>query len=280
MLDRIRTQLPRLSSAERKVAELALTQPYTLTRAAVAEIAANAGVSQPTVIRFSRTMKCSGLPEFKQKLASSLINGVPFVHSKVCTEDPAAEITPKVFDSTVSALIKCRNEVNPACVEQALDVLARAHCIEFYGQGNSGIIAADAQHKFFRFGIPCVSYTDSHIQTMAASMLDPGAVVIAISNSGRSLDLLDSVRVALDAGASVIAITASGSPLAELATVTLAADTLEDPETFSPMVSRIVHLVLIDILAVGFALRQGPQMIARLEKAKQRLRNKHLYREP
>jgi len=124
MLDRIRTQLSGLSVAERKVAELALAQPYTMMKATVAEISANAGVSQPTVIRFSRTMRCSGLTEFKQQLASSLINGVPYVHSKVLQDDPAAEIAPKVFDSTISALIKCRDEVNPARVEQAVDLVS------------------------------------------------------------------------------------------------------------------------------------------------------------
>jgi RpiR family carbohydrate utilization transcriptional regulator len=276
MLERIRAQLPDLSAAERKVAELALAQPYTVMQAAVADIAANAGVSQPTVIRFCRSMGCAGLPDFKLKLAGSLVTGVPYVHSSVRPEDPTSEVAAKVFDNTVTALIKCRNEVNPAAVEQAVDLLSHARRIEFYGLGNSGIIAADAQHKFFRFGIPTVAYADSHIQTMAASVLSAGDVMVAISNSGRTVELLGAVEVALNAGASVVAITSSLSPLARMATVTLAADTREDTETFSPMISRIVHLVLIDVLAVGVALRQGPALIAQLEKSKQSLRGKRL----
>jgi RpiR family carbohydrate utilization transcriptional regulator len=278
MLERIRAQLPVLSSAERKVAELALAQPYTVMQAAVADIAANAGVSQPTVIRFCRSLGCSGLPDFKLKLAGSLVTGVPYVHSSVRPEDPTSEVAAKVFDNTVSALIKCRNEVNPAAVEVAVEMLANARRIEFYGLGNSGIIAADAQHKFFRFGIPTVAYADTHIQIMAASVLTSGDVMVAISNSGRTVELLSAVEVALHAGARVVAITASGSPLAKLASVTLAADTREDSETYSPMISRIVHLVLIDVLAVGVALRQGPALIAQLEKSKQSLRSKRLLR--
>jgi len=278
MLERIRAQLPVLSSAERKVAELALAQPYTVMQAAVADIAANAGVSQPTVIRFCRSLGCSGLPDFKLKLAGSLVTGVPYVHSSVRPEDPTSEVAAKVFDNTVSALIKCRNEVNPAAIEVAVEMLAHARRIEFYGLGNSGIIAADAQHKFFRFGIPTVAYADTHIQIMAASVLTSGDVMVAISNSGRTVELLSAVEVALHAGARVVAITASGSPLAKLASVTLAADTREDSETYSPMISRIVHLVLIDVLAVGVALRQGPALIAQLEKSKQSLRSKRLLR--
>jgi RpiR family carbohydrate utilization transcriptional regulator len=111
---------------------------------------------------------------------------------------------------------------------------------------------------------------------MAASVLTPDDVVVAISQSGRTLDLLDAVHLAQQAGAAVVAITASGSPLARLARVTLAADTPEDTETYSPMISRIVHLVLIDILAVGVALRHGPGLIEQLEKSKRSLRGKRL----
>lgn len=276
MLERIKLQLESLSSAERKVAELVLEQPYTMMQAAVADIAKNAGVSQPTVIRFCRSMGCGGLPDFKLKLAGSLVTGVPYVHSSVRPEDPTSEIVAKVFDNTVSALLKSRNDVNPQSIEQAIDILAHASRIEFYGLGNSGIIAADAQHKFFRFGIPTVAYADTHIQMMAASVLRPGDVLVAISSSGRSRELMDAVDVALSAGATVIGLTSSGSPLSRRASVALIADTLEDNETYSPMISRIVHLVLIDILAVGVALKRGPGLIGQLEKTKHSLKNKRL----
>lgn len=276
MLERIKSQLEALSSAERKVAELVLEQPYTMMQAAVADIARNAGVSQPTVIRFCRSMGCSGLPDFKLKLAGSLVTGVPYVHSSVRPEDPTSEIVAKVFDNTVTALLKSRNDVNPQAIEAAIDAISRARRVEFYGLGNSGITAADAQHKFFRFGISTVAYADTHIQMMAASVLNADDVLVAISSSGRSRELLDAVEEATASGATVVAITASGSPLARAATIALMADTQEDNETYSPMISRIIHLVLIDVLAVGVALRRGPGVIGQLEKTKHSLKAKRL----
>jgi len=276
MLERIKSQLEALSSAERKVAELVLEQPYTMMQAAVADIARNAGVSQPTVIRFCRSMGCSGLPDFKLKLAGSLVTGVPYVHSSVRPEDPTSEIVAKVFDNTVTALLKSRNDVNPQAIEAAIEAISRARRVEFYGLGNSGITAADAQHKFFRFGIPTVAYADSHIQIMAATLLTPDDVLVAISSSGRSRELMDAVNAALESGAKVIAITVPGTPLAERATVTLEVDSPEDNETYSPMLSRILHLVLIDILTVGVALKRGPGLATQLEKAKRSLRQKRL----
>jgi len=274
MLKRIRDQLPDLSVSERKVGALVLENPYTVMRATVADIAAWAEVSQPTVIRFTRSMGCSGLSDFKLRLANSPASGVPYVHQSVRPEDPVVEIIPKIFESTHSALAKCCREVDPSQVEQAIALLALAHRIEFYGLGNSGIVATDAQHKFFRFSIPAVAYSDSSIQARAATMLSPGDVVVAISNSGRSIELLEAVQIARAAGASVIAITASGSPLADLASVALIADTYEDSEIYSPMASRIVHLVLIDILAVGVALHHGPSLISRLAKSMHSLHSK------
>ncbi|MDP1172210.1 SIS domain-containing protein, partial [Klebsiella pneumoniae] len=63
--------------------------------------------------------------------------------------------------------------------------------IEFYGVGNSGIVAQDAQHKFFRLGVNTVATSDGHVQLMSATMLQQGDCAVIISNSGRSRDLLD-----------------------------------------------------------------------------------------
>src|SRR4029079_19544458 len=102
--------------------------------------------------------------------------------------------------------------------------------------------------------IPTSSYGDSHLFTLAAELLKPGDVVIAISNSGRLPELLAAVDAARAAGADVIAISSSGSPLAKKATVCLAVDHAEDSTTFLSMISRILQLLLIDIVSVGISL--------------------------
>ena len=151
-------------------------------------------------------------------------------------------------------------------VERAIAALAEAcrsgRRIEFYGVGNSGIVAQDAQHKFFRLGVTAIACSDGHVQVMSATMLKPGDCAVIISNSGRSRDLLDVAEIARRKGATVIAITASGSPLAREAQhgahhILLAADHPEDADRYSPMVSRLLHLLIIDILTTGVALRLG-----------------------
>lgn len=272
LLQHIARRLERCSDAERKVATLILAQPNAIADSAVGEVARLAQVSEPTVIRYCRSLGYRGWSDFKIKLAASLLGGVPYVHSSLRPGDPTSMLAAKVFDNAVSALLRTRNDIDPGRVDAAIDLLCGARRIEFYGTGNSGIVAADAQHKFFRYDVATVAYADTHTQLMAASLLGPRDVLVAISHSGRTRELLDSAGLAARNGCPVIAITASHSPLAELATVLLRADTQEDTEIYSPMLSRLVHLTLVDLLALGVALRRGAGISTVLEKTKKSLK--------
>lgn len=211
MLSKISESLDSLSNAERKVAECALSEPKWFVHAAVAEIAEQAQVSQPTVIRFCRSLGYKGLPEFKLALSASISqNGLPFVHAELNTDDNMGDVMEKVLGNTAAALLGARRSLDENELENAIAMLSHARRIEFYGVGNSGIVAQDAQHKFFRFGVSTVAYSDTHIQLMAA-VLTAQDVLVVISNSGSSIELLDAVSIAKENGAKVIVITRAGS---------------------------------------------------------------------
>jgi RpiR family carbohydrate utilization transcriptional regulator len=283
MLDRIRASIPALPPAEQRVAKLVLADARSFATLPVGELAERAHVSKPTVVRFCRSVGYDGLADFKLKLAGSVNEGVPFVHRSVDEDDKPGDLVVKVIDNAVSALLKYRNAAASHAVERAIDALAAAcrdgRRIEFYGVGNSGIVAQDAQHKFFRLGVMASAVSDGHVQLMSATMLGAGDCAVVISNSGRSRDLLDVVDIAHKKGATVIVITASGSPLAHLAQqpghVLLAADHPEDFDRYSPMVSRLLHLMIIDILTTGVALRLGSEKLRpMLQEIKRNLRTR------
>lgn len=276
LLARIKASFDRLRKSERAVAEFVLDQPHDVLSISIAELAYQVGVSQPTVARFVNALGYSGFKEFKLRLAQSLATGVQFVHRDVSPDDSVGDVPRKVFDRTITALMSGRNHLDGASFTRAVEALAQAHRLEFYGIGNSGIVAQDAQHKFFRFGIPSNAYSDPHTQGMAATLLQPGDVVVAISASGRTVDLLRSCELAREGGAEVIAITASGSDLSRIASITLGADVQEDPDVYVAMSSRIVHLTIIDALSVGVALAGGPELVERLERTKETLREKRI----
>jgi RpiR family transcriptional regulator, carbohydrate utilization regulator len=279
MLERIKASLPSLAPAEQRVGKLVLADPRAFANLPVSELSDRAHVSKPTVVRFCRSMGYDGLSDFKLKLAGSVSEGVPFIHRSVDTDDKVADVMVKVIDNTVAAFLKYRNDASSFAYEKAAEALAETYKlrkrIEFFGVGNSGIVAQDAQHKFFRLGVTSIAYSDGHMQIMSASTVGPGDCVVVISNSGRTRDLMDACDIARKNGATTIVITASGSPLASAGHVHLAADHPEGYDRYSPMVSRLLHLLMIDILATSVALRIGSgKLQPLLKEMKNNLRSK------
>ncbi|MDY0744325.1 SIS domain-containing protein [Paucibacter sp. R3-3] len=282
MLERVKAALPALPPAEQRVAKLLLVDARAFASLPVTELADRAHVSKPTVVRFCRSVGYDGLADFKLKLAGSVNEGVPFVHRAVDEDDKPAELIVKVVDNAVAALLHYRNDAASHAFERAIAALAESarnhRRIEFYGVGNSGIVAQDAQHKFFRLGINTSANSDGHVQLMSATMLEPGDCAVIISNSGRSRDLIDAAEIARKKGATTIIMTASGSPLAALGQspgqVLLAVDHPEDYDRYSPMVSRLLHLIAVDVLTTGVALRLGQNLRPMLQEIKKNLRSK------
>ncbi len=278
MLERIQASLSTLPAAEQRVAKLVLKNPRQFSQLPVGELAAMAHVSKPTVVRFCRSMGYDGLSDFKLKLAGTVSEGVPYIHRSVDAQDKVPDVAVKVIDNAVAAFLKYRNESSNVAIGKVVDALEKAYRdgrrIEFYGVGNSGIVAQDAQHKFFRLGLNTIAYSDGHMQVMSASMLQPGDCAVIISNSGRTRDLMDACDIAKKRGATTIVITASGSPLAGSGHIHLTADHPEGYDKYSPMVSRLLHLLIIDILATTVALRIGEELQPVLREMKNNLRNK------
>jgi RpiR family transcriptional regulator, carbohydrate utilization regulator len=279
MLDRVKASLPSLAPAEQRVGKLVLGDPRAFANLPISTLADRAHVSKPTVVRFCRSMGYDGLSDFKLKLAGSVNEGVPFIHRSVDADDKTGDVMVKVIDNTVAAFLKYRNDAITGAIEKAALALAETYTtgrrIEFYGAGNSGIVAQDAQHKFFRLGVNAIAYSDGHMQVMGASMLGAGDCVVIISNSGRTRDLMDACDIARKNGATTIVITTSGSPLASAGNIHLAADHPEGFDKYSPMVSRLMHLMIIDIVATCVALRiGGAQLQPMLQGMKNNLRSK------
>ncbi len=257
ILGQIHRALENLSPAEKRVAEHVLAHPRAALGDPIAQIARAAGVSQPTVIRFCRSLGCEGLSDFKLRLATGLSATVPITHAQVTGEDSTLELGEKVLGNTASSILRLREQLNREWLARAIQLLAAARRVEFYAVGQYSVVADDAQYKFLRFGVPSAAITEPRLQSLAAQVLMPGDVAVVISSTGRVTELLEAAEHARRRGAHVVALTASNSPLAKAADVALIVDHVEDLNTHVPMVSRILHLLLIDILAVGVAMRRG-----------------------
>ena len=275
LLQRIDDRGRDLRRSENKVAEAVRAAPDEVVLSSITELAQRAGVSEPTVLRFCRTMGFSGYQDFKVGLARDLGSQESrrhaFDHFELNAEDDIETIVRKVTGTTIGTLSRLEQRLDQRALSRAIDHLSLARRIDFYGCGASAIVATDGQHKFFRMCIPTSAHVDPHMQVMSAATLGTGDVAVAVSTTGRTLSVLEAARVAAKFDATVIAITAPVSPLFELANIAIAIDAEEDVGLVTPMTSRLAHLMVIDMLAVAVASRR-PNAGSRLAALKQTLR--------
>ncbi len=272
LLEDIQSRLDSLNKSERKVAEAILRDPSAATRYSIAALARAADVSEPTVNRFCRGFSATGFPDFKIRLAQSIATGTPYVGQNIEPDDTVAEFADKIMLSTIASLDKARQALDPKALATAIDYLIQAKQINFFGMGGSASVALDAQHKFFRFNIPVMSYDDALMQRMVAAGSGVGDVIVLISYTGRTRETVDIAQLARANGATVIGITNPDSPLAEICTVVLGVTAPEDTEVYMPMSSRIIHLTVIDVLATGVTLKRGADFLGHLKKIKESLK--------
>jgi RpiR family carbohydrate utilization transcriptional regulator len=260
-----------LRKSERKVADFVLNNLLQVIRMRIVDLAQEADVSEPTVVRFCRAVGCQGFQDFKLALAQQLASSPSYGQIAVTDSDSTREYTHKVFDSTVDTLLKVRESLVMERLDAAVAAICAAQKVEFYGFGASAAVAFDAQHKFFRLQITSAAYSDPHLQNMSATSLQAGDVVMAISQSGRTQALLDSMDLVKKAGAIVIALAPSGSPIARSASIAIEVDAKEDFQIYTPLSSRIAHLAVIDVLTVGVAQKKGPQLKEHLQQLQEGL---------
>lgn len=277
ILREVETRLDQLRKSERKVAELVLARPEDVIHMRIVDLAAAAGVSEPTVIRFCRAIGCDGFQSFKLAVARSGAQN-PVAESFELSElDTARDYAFKVFDATMDTLKRVRNTLDPEAIETAVDVLCSAKRVEFYGFGASSPVAIDAQHKFFRLQIASAAHSDPQIQAMSAMSLAPGDVVVAISQSGRTTSLLEAMDHVRESGAILIGLAPSGTPVIKRSNIPIPIDVEQaTDDSFTPLPSRIAHMAVIDILAVGVSKMKGEDVdrhLGKLNRGLQMLRS-------
>lgn len=270
----IRSSLKSLRTSEQKVGKCVLSEPDAVIGYSITELAEKAGTSEPTVMRFCRGLGLSGYMELRLNLARDLPSS-QYIYENVSNGDSLAEITGKILNAHKEAINNTLNKINLDVLEEVVKLFVSARRIEFYGVGGSAIVAKDAHHKFFRLGIHCIAYDDPHMQAMSAAMLSSQDVAVAISHTGSTKDIIDSVKIASDKGAKVVGILGTEkSPLARHCDFVLPVHSHEVAIRLAPMTSRLVQIALIDVLFVSVAIRKYDDVKGVLERVKRSLVDK------
>ncbi len=253
-LARIRSRLPNLAVAERQVADWVLQNSEDVISSSMAQVALECGVSDTTVLRFCRAAGFKGYMDLKLSIARDLASPTQMVHDDIAEGDSPAIVARKVFTSHIQALYDTLEVLDQNKLARAVDMVLKAKKILIIGVGTSAPIANEAYNKLFRLGLNCHIQTDSYLQVMQASLAKESTLVIAISQSGSSIDPVLTLEEAKRNGAKAIVITGhDGSPLANLADIVFLAVSQETRA--EAIASRIAQMTIIDSLYVIASLR-------------------------
>jgi DNA-binding MurR/RpiR family transcriptional regulator len=174
----------------------------------------------------------------------------------ISRDDDLEVAVAKLAAAEEGALRATVSQIDVATLRRVVDAIVTARRMDIYGVGVSGLAANDLWQKLTRIGRDCHVYVEGHLALTSASLLGPGDVALAVSNSGEITDVLDPVRVAKELGAATIAVTSQPrSPLARLVQHTLITVGREEPLRPGAMASRMSQLLVTDAIFVGVAQR-------------------------
>lgn len=264
----IKTHYDTLSKAEKKIADFLLQNPNDILPLYITELANVCGASEATIVRFAKHLGYDGYQQLKISIAQDSKSRP--VNENISQDDTAEDIFQKVCDDIYCSLEKTKKAIDCDSLENCCNAILHSNNILVCGLGNSASIAIDASHKIFRLGLNAHAYTDNHMQIIAAAHTDQNSVVIGISHSGCSRDIIQALETAKRNGATTIAITNFGkSPIDKLSDIILRTVSDETNYRILGLSSRIAQLAIIDAIysCLVCRLQNSNEQIAKTELA-------------
>ena len=266
--------------SEKKIADFILANQDGLAYLSIGQLAAGAAVAEATVSRFCRRLGFRNFVEFKLTAANTALRFKPAnnpLSGQIERSDTVEDICRKLYSAEVDALAQTMEVLDAAEVVRAADLLENARRVLFMGQGGSMLLAQEAAHLFSTVGNHFIPVIDSHMQAIAAAMMEQGDVILFFSYSGSTRAMMETLKLAKERGGRVILVTRfPKSPGAELSDIVLQCGANENPLQSGSIAARIAQMYLVDVLFSEYSrrdLRRTRENRARIAEA---LAKKHL----
>jgi transcriptional regulator, RpiR family len=244
---KIKNEYDALGKAEKKIADVLQNNDKSVPSMFIGDFAKLCDCSVATVTRFSKKLGFNGFPQLKIALARE--KDFSPVGENITTEDTAAEVFAKICNDIYSSLERTKKSINIDELQKCCETIISADKIFIFGLGNSASVAQDAAHKLFRLGKDSTAYTDNHMQAIAATHTGKSTLVIGVSHSGKSKDIVDALKLSRENGATTVAITSLGNhPLKKVSDIVLNTVSEETNYRILGLSSRIAQLAIIDAI--------------------------------
>ena len=236
-----------MGRSEKKVADWLFSHSGEVLPYSITDLASKCESSEATIVRFSKRLGCTGYQDLKITLAKEHEKKV--IVPMITSQDDCFAIFEKVCNDAYMSLERTKKTLSAEAMTKASNAIAAARRVVLIGLGTSAQVAEDASNKLLRAGCNSSAYADTHMQSIAISQLKAGDVVIGISQSGSSKDIVEAMKLARAHGATTISITSKErSPIARQSDILLLTDTEETMHSTLGLNSHISRLVVIDAL--------------------------------
>ena len=267
------------TAAEKKLADYILSAQDCISRMSISELASACSVADATVSRFCRRLGYKGYPDFKLAIANASIHRLEDnpLSGEITREDTLETISQKLLNASAMAMVQTREVLNLDAVAEAAAVLRESTSVLCMGQGGSMLIASEAAHLFSTISGKFRPVSDSHMQAMAAVMMEPTDSILFYSYSGSTLAMLDTLKTAKERGGKIILVTRfPNSPGAALADIVLQCGANENPLQSGSVPARIAQMYLTDILFSEYTRKNLDEAKESRNRIAQALAAKHV----
>ena len=236
-----------MGKSEKRVADWLFSHSGEILPYSITDLASKCESSEATIVRFSKRLGCSGYQDLKISLAKE--HNKKVILPTITGEDGCYEIFEKVCNDAYMSLERTKKTISAEAMTRAAEAIGNARRVVLIGLGTSASVAEDASNKFLRAGCNSSAYADTHMQTVAISQLKKDDVLIGISQSGSSKDIVEGMKTAREHGATTVSITSrERSPIARQSDIILLTDTEETRHSSLGLNSHLSRLVVIDAL--------------------------------
>lgn len=263
------------AEAEKRSAAYILEHPNDVVRYSITELAENCEVSEATVVRMCQKLGLEGFQDLKVTLAQSYIHPLWAINESISEDDSYEEIIHKVFNTVIETIQYTKSVLDFDALKRAANLIYKAEKVIVVGQGSSASMVADLSHKLARLGLNVMHSSDPHMQVILASGVKKGSVMVTISHSGSSKDVVEAAKLWRKGGGKVVAITKIGSsPLTKVADIVLATASPDTTYKFTALTARAGQIGIIDAIYTLLSFEYQNELVKRFVQIDKQLLTK------
>lgn len=253
LISKVKALVNSKNSNEQRISRFIIEQQFDLSKQSATSMGKALGISDSSIIRYTKSLGCSGFPDFKLQLTAQSPQAVSFPRQDIYEGINASDSTRSIIEKSkhlfADKIEQSLNLIEAETVEQCAQLLINSNKVVLAGIGTSALVASDINHKLIRAGLTVQFNLDYHTQIVQASLLKSDDVLLVVSARGETQEMIEAIELAHQARATVIALTRYGKDkVAQLADFVIPYSYSEEHGKLGMVTPQLLQMIAFDVL--------------------------------